>query len=178
MVAAVIGLIIAAIGAVVLVAVANLIRPMGWTGVGRIGSAVIVVAGLITGAWLLSLTSLEVGYGSPEAIEAARRAGQAEAATEAACLADLDCLAARGAEHAETFCRVEVQVAARHGAKWDWGLWWTDYRWRSKSDHVVTYIARQGLRLQNGYGAWGQARAECDVHVPSGRVLAVRARMR
>lgn len=188
MVSAIIDVAISVMRLAMLVALVNLVRPMRWAGVGRAGSALILGVALIANYGLLSLRAWEAGYESVQAMHDARRAREAEAKAaeeraaieaEAACLEDLDCLADRGRSMADFFCRAGVTSSARYGARWTApGYAFTGQRWKSRSNAVVTYIAPRGLRLQNGYGAWGQARAECDVHVPSGRVLAVRAWIR
>ena len=94
---------------------------------------------------------------------------------EEECKKSLQCWASKFIRDASWECSPQVERLAKFDFKWtdsSQGSHFTHFRWKSESQQTVTYIG-DGLRFQNGFGAWTYMTYFCDYDPLTKRVMQV-----
>lgn len=134
----------------------------------------LVVIGIIVAAlWLIGSLSGPQKSTTDDAVSV-----QAKAATDAACMDDLRCIAEKNSVGAAIKCAPLVERLAKNNFEWI-DKWYeqkfSHYRWKDRANRIVTFVGDR-IKYQNGFGAWTLSIYECDFDTRSNTVLDVRAR--
>ena len=126
---------------------------------------------VIACAWLAGADFFDEEWWRKREAWQARLAAE-EAAKEAACMKDLDCLMDRKGLDMEVSCNIAIQGRAKYDYKWESA---NRYPLRAWHKEGVVYLAGDAVRFQNGLGAWQRHSYECLV-TPDAQVVGLRVK--
>lgn len=133
--------------------------------------------GLVAIVALAAVGLTMCGESDQEAAARVQAEAQAQAAKEAACRADLQCLGDKLHVAATVRCVDPVERLAKHSAKWVDEMLepkFSHFRWGAGKQSVTMIGDR--VQFQNGFGAYTNMVYECSLSLDGERVLDVKVR--
>ncbi len=118
-----------------------------------------------------------IGWGVVSLSSSDEASTEVPAMTDAQCQADLQCWGNKHTAAVGIVCDDHVEKLAQFSFEWTDGALepkFSHFRWKDQAKGLLTYVG-DSLKLQNGFGAWGNYVYECDFDPVNRQVMAVRA---
>jgi len=97
--------------------------------------------------------------------------------SDAECKQSLQCWGEKNIINAGAYCQKPIEKMSQYTFEWTDGMLdprFSHYKWKDQSKGYITYIGDK-IKLQNGFGAWGNYIYECDFDPSKNLALDVRA---